>query len=104
MLFRSKSHAVIELRTSEKGQCFFIRDMKSTNHTYVNNETIAERELSAGDFLQIGKSQFKFMQNPHEVIQNQEHEADSICQELSQGLTLREDQIQKNFSRRLNLL
>ena len=102
--YASKAHAIIELRKNEQGACFVIRDMKSTNHTYVNNETIAEKELCAGDLLQIGKSQFKFMQNPHEVSQHQEREADSICQELSQGLTLREEQFQKNFSRRLNLL
>lgn len=101
--YASKAHAVIELRTNENGASFVIRDMQSTNHTYVNNETIAEKELCAGDMLQIGKSQFKFMQNPHEVTQKREQEAESICQELSQGLTLREEQFQKNFSRRLNL-
>ena len=102
--YASKAHAVIETRTNERGLCFFVRDMKSTNHTYVNNETIAEKELMAGDILQIGKSQFRFMQNPHEVTQNREREADSICKELSQGLTLREEQFDKNFSRRLSLL
>lgn len=101
--YASKAHAVIELRTNETGPCFVVRDMKSTNHTYVNNETVAEKELMAGDMLQIGKSQFKFMQHPHEVMEHHEREADSICQELSQGLTLREEQFNKNFSRRLSL-
>jgi pSer/pThr/pTyr-binding forkhead associated (FHA) protein len=101
--YASKSHAVIELRETEQGCCFVIRDMQSTNHTYVNNESINERQLNVGDILQIGKSQFKFMQNPHEVMERHEREADSICQELSQGLTLREGQFDKNFSRRLSL-
>ena len=102
--YASKTHAVIELRTNETGPCFIVRDMKSTNHTFVNNETIGEKVLMAGDMLQIGKSQFKFLQNPHEVMEHHEHEAESICQELSLGLTFREEQFDKNFSRRLSLL
>ena len=101
--YASKSHAVIEMLQDEKGSRYILRDMESTNQTYVNNETIAEKELSTGDILEIGKSQFRFMQNPHEVVEHQEQEADSICQELSLGLTLREDQFDKNFSRRLIL-
>lgn len=102
--YASKAHAIIEFCSTEAGPCFILRDMKSTNHTYVNNETVAEKELVAGDMLQIGKSQFKFMHNPHEVMENNVQEAESICQELSQGLTLREEQFDRNFSRRLSLL
>ena len=101
--YASKSHAVIEMLQDETGPRYVLRDMKSTNNTYVNDETIAEYELIPGDILMIGKSRFKFMQNPHEVMESQEREADSICQELSLGLTLREDQFDKNFSRRLSL-
>ena len=105
--YASKAHAMVELRVGEQGPCFFVRDMQSTNHTYVNNESVTEKALHAGDILQIGKSQFKFRQNPHEVMAQQEREAESICQELSQelcqDLTLREDQFDKRLSRRINL-
>ncbi|MFO7602790.1 MAG: FHA domain-containing protein [Gammaproteobacteria bacterium] len=105
--YASKAHAVIELRAGAQGPRFFVRDMQSTNHTYVNNESVSEKALHAGDILQIGKSQFKFMQNPHEVMVSQEEDETSVCQdlsqELSQGLTLREEQFDKRLSRRISL-
>ena len=101
--YASKAHAVIEMLQDEMGSRYVLRDLESTNYTYVNDETIAEYELTAGDVLMIGKSRFKFMHNPHEAMKTQEQEADAICEELSLGLTLREDEFDKNFSRRLSL-
>jgi len=101
--YASKAHAVIEMLQDEMGSRYVLRDLESTNYTYVNDETIAEYELTAGDILMIGKSRFKFMQNSHEVMEHQEQEANAICEELSLGLTLREDEFDKNFSRRISL-
>ncbi|MFO0946701.1 MAG: GGDEF domain-containing protein [Planctomycetota bacterium] len=53
----SREHACIELR--EEG--FFIRDMRSTNGTFVNEVRITEEMLKDGDRIRIGSSILKFL-------------------------------------------
>ena len=53
----SRNHAVIE----NDGQEIFIRDLKSTNGTYVNDRQIGERSLRDGDQVKIGRTIFKFL-------------------------------------------
>jgi signal transduction histidine kinase len=48
----SREHA--ELR--RRGEVFFIRDLGSSNGTYVNRELIKEQELASGDQLQLGRT------------------------------------------------
>ena len=53
----SRNHAVIE----NDGQAILIRDLKSTNGTYVNDRPIDERNLRDGDQVKIGRTIFKFL-------------------------------------------
>ena len=57
----SKEHAVIEIISSEKEIKFFIQDLKSTNHTFVNDSPIDLHKLKDGDLIRIGMSDFRFI-------------------------------------------
>ena len=60
----SKVHAVIEVvLTSEKdGRVeYYIQDLDSTNHTFVNDETIKLHKLRNDDIIRIGMNNFKFV-------------------------------------------
>jgi two-component system, cell cycle response regulator len=43
------------------GRSVRIRDLGSTNGTYVNDELVEERPLTDGDFIKIGRTIFKFL-------------------------------------------
>jgi diguanylate cyclase (GGDEF)-like protein len=43
------------------GQVYRIKDLGSTNGTYVNDVQVLERELADGDQIRIGRAIFKFM-------------------------------------------
>jgi two-component system cell cycle response regulator len=43
------------------GRAIRIRDLGSTNGTYVNDELVEERTLVDGDFIKIGRTIFKFL-------------------------------------------
>jgi diguanylate cyclase (GGDEF)-like protein len=43
------------------GRAIRIRDLGSTNGTYVNDELVEERTLADGDFIKIGRTIFKFL-------------------------------------------
>ena len=53
----SRNHAVIE----NDGDMILIRDLKSTNGTYVNDKPVDERSLRDGDQVKIGRTIFKFL-------------------------------------------
>lgn len=55
----SRSHANLERRGTE----FFIRDLNSTNGTFINNEPARVREwrLNRGDQIRIGDTVFKYL-------------------------------------------
>jgi hypothetical protein len=53
----SRKHAVIE--KSETG--FVFKDAGSLNGSYINNESITEKQLSVGDEIQIGKFHLLFI-------------------------------------------
>ncbi|MDH5570251.1 MAG: FHA domain-containing protein [Gammaproteobacteria bacterium] len=60
----SKEHAVIEvvLLSKETAQVeYIIQDMKSTNHTYVNDDPVSLYKLKNGDMIRIGVTNFKFL-------------------------------------------
>jgi signal transduction histidine kinase len=48
----SREHA--ELR--QRGEAYFVRDLGSSNGTYVNREPVKEQELASGDQLQLGRT------------------------------------------------
>lgn len=52
----SRRHACIEWR----GDRFIIRDLGSTNGTYVNGSPVTEEELAPDDVICVGKTCFKF--------------------------------------------
>lgn len=53
----SRKHALIE--KSEIG--FVFKDAGSLNGSYINNESVAEKQLSVGDEIQIGKFHLLFV-------------------------------------------
>ena len=53
----SRNHAIIEKREGE----FVIRDLESTNGTYVNDRPIRTHSLRDGDQIKIGSTIFKFL-------------------------------------------
>lgn len=57
----SKEHAVIEIISSEEEVEFFIQDLNSTNHTFVNDSPIEIHKLKDGDLIRIGMSDFRFI-------------------------------------------
>ena len=60
----SSDHAVIELMESsdpKKTSEYIIKDLGSTNKTYVNGETITSKTLEHEDLIRIGWNNFKFI-------------------------------------------
>jgi pSer/pThr/pTyr-binding forkhead associated (FHA) protein len=58
----SGSHAVINVKRSPYMDAIFdihVKDVDSTNGTYVNNMTVKEQRLNHGDQIQIGTHEFK---------------------------------------------
>ncbi|XZE43853.1 ATP-binding protein [Pirellulaceae bacterium SH467] len=53
----SRHHAVIEFR---EGQ-YWIRDLGSSNGTFVNDQRVSESKLTSGDRIQIGKQMLLFV-------------------------------------------
>lgn len=60
----SKEHAVLEVILSPVEEArleYYLQDLDSTNHTYVNGDRIRLFKLRNGDVIQIGRSNFKFV-------------------------------------------
>ncbi len=60
----SSQHAVIEARENGyfEGYCeFVLKDLGSTNGTFVNDERIAEQRLANGDLVRIAWNTFRFI-------------------------------------------
>jgi diguanylate cyclase (GGDEF)-like protein len=64
----SRNHAKI----INAGKSIILRDLGSTNGTYVNDQLIDEYVLRDGDFVKIGRTIFKFLSGGN--IENQYHE------------------------------
>jgi pSer/pThr/pTyr-binding forkhead associated (FHA) protein len=65
----SKEHAVIEARQSrsdERRHHYYIRDLNSTNHTYVNDMPVKQALLRDRDIIRIGEEEFVFECNAEE--------------------------------------
>ena len=96
--FISKHHAIIEVKANHEGDCeFFLQDLGSTNHTYVNKKKISRQQLHNNDLVYIGQQMFRFVCEPHEVIDGVER-PDDHTQELEHSNN------KISFSRRLNIL
>lgn len=60
----SKEHAVLEvvISSAEEGKLeYYLQDLNSTNHTYVNDQRISLYKLKHGDIIRIGMNNFKFL-------------------------------------------
>lgn len=57
----SSKHAVIEKQGSGDSVQYTIRDLGSTNHTFVNNVKIKEKVLENEDMIRIGLTVLKFV-------------------------------------------
>ena len=64
----SRNHAKI----INTGKSIILRDLGSTNGTYVNDELIDEYVLQDGDLIKIGRTIFKFLTGSN--IENAYHE------------------------------
>ncbi|RLB52583.1 MAG: GGDEF domain-containing protein [Deltaproteobacteria bacterium] len=64
----SRSHA----KLVNSGKAVIIRDLGSTNGTYVNDDLIEESQLRDGDLIKIGRTIFKFLSGSN--IENSYHE------------------------------
>ncbi|MBI2920025.1 MAG: GGDEF domain-containing protein [Planctomycetes bacterium] len=64
----SRRHAVV---TGREGQ-FTIRDLKSTNGTFVNDARVGEKALGSGDRITVGKVILKFLRGNE--VEKQYHE------------------------------
>ena len=65
----SRNHARVETT----GKTIAVRDLGSTNGTYVNDEVVdSSKELRDGDFVKIGRTIFKFLTGGN--IENSYHE------------------------------
>jgi len=98
--FISKHHAIIEVKANRDGDCeFFLQDLGSTNHTYVNKKKVSRRQLHNNDLVYIGQQMFRFACEEHEVIEGVERPDDH-----TQAFDHDESSNKISFSRRLNIL
>ncbi len=99
--FISKHHAIIEAKANRDGVCeFFLQDLGSTNHTFVNKKKIGQAtQLHNNDMVYIGQQMFRFVCDENEVIDGVER-ADEHTQEFEEDPSSN----RVSFSRRLNIL
>ena len=65
----SQNHAKIERKDLTDGAfIFFIHDLQSTNHTYVNNKIVNTLPLSDQDMIVIGTKNFKFIDEVNDQL------------------------------------
>ncbi|MDA7979988.1 MAG: GGDEF domain-containing protein [Pirellulales bacterium] len=65
----SRRHAIIELIAGD----YVLRDLGSTNGTYVNDQRVDQQKLTAGDLVRLGDHVFKFLADGHiELLYHQE--------------------------------
>ncbi len=65
----SQQHAKIEVKELKDGSLiYFIIDLESTNHTLVNQQAISEHLLSDQDEIEIGFTQFKYIDENKESL------------------------------------
>lgn len=98
--FTSKQHAIIEVKANQNGDCeFFLRDLGSTNHTYVNKKKISRLQLHNNDMVYIGQQLFRFVCDEHEVIEGVD-KPENNTQEIEES----HSSSKVSFSRRLRSL
>lgn len=103
--FASKSHARIEvvINEAQSGIDYYIRDLASTNHTYLNQAVVEYTLLSHNDTVVIGKSKFIFLcegvpeyVSPEEL---QNYSVELATKESDESLTIAVEEITEEFKR-----
>lgn len=59
----SSYHAIVTTKSVPGPGCngpYTIRDLKSTNKTFVNNKEVTSQELSDGDIIRLGRVRLKY--------------------------------------------
>ena len=67
----SKQHSSVEAIAQENESLkfdYYVQDLESTNHTFVNDEKIKLQQLSHGDVLRIGRHIFKFVDDVNDDL------------------------------------
>jgi len=65
----SQQHAKIEIKELKDGSLiYFLIDLDSTNHTFVNQQAVSEHLLCDQDTIEIGLSQFKYIDEDKESL------------------------------------
>lgn len=68
----SSEHCIIEMIASDADEGvyeYYIQDMESTNHTFVNDKQVQRQRLNHNDVIRVGWKYFKFVdesQRSHE--------------------------------------
>lgn len=60
----SSEHCIIEMIASNSDQGeyeYYIQDMESTNHTFVNDKKVGRQRLNHNDMIRVGWKYFKFV-------------------------------------------
>ncbi|MDH5785776.1 MAG: FHA domain-containing protein [Chromatiales bacterium] len=68
----SREHALVERVKSEQNSNqsdYVVRDLGSTNGTFVNHEQITAHLLVEGDMIRIGQAFFKYSENDHPELE-----------------------------------
>lgn len=103
----SKRHAVVEVVMGSKGSDdlqYFIQDLNSTNHTYVNEQQISSRvRLKADDTILIGNEKFLFDATPGTLEEDQTQSL-KLTESMRDIQQVKPDQNSESglFSRRIN--
>ena len=107
--FVSKQHAIIEAKPGQsdlRQQSYYIRDLDSTNHTYVNDMPVKQALLKDRDIIRIGEEEFVFECGAEQeqgsaelkAFPGQEDTVDRLNVSMEQ-----QPQPEKKFSRRLRV-
>jgi len=67
----SKQHAVIEAIPQEQAKLqfeYYLQDLDSTNHCFVNEEQISLKKLQNEDVIRIGKNIFRFVDDSNDNL------------------------------------
>jgi pSer/pThr/pTyr-binding forkhead associated (FHA) protein len=115
--FMSKQHALIERQDSsdpDQPPVYVLRDLGSTNRTYVNHQPIMVHELVHKDMIRFGEQEFRFIdeveekplpvEGPnefHDTHPDREEDTRELPRELSGSDP---SSASGRFSRRLNIL
>ena len=103
--YASKSHAQIEviLNEDKSGIEYYLRDLRSTNHTYLNQAPVEHVKLSHNDTVMIGKSKFVFLsEGVRDYVTLEDvgsYSADVAAQESEASLSSAVEEITREFKR-----